>query len=189
MIASPRAPTPNFAMPQMGADGLFVSINRGIAPAQITWSLRSAYNVAALNCQEPARTEITNGYGVFLKAHARRLRLVNSGVDGVFRQQYGSAFLAPREKYITELYNHYAFPPTLPAFCETLLQVSREAQLVKPADLDAFAARSLPVIEKVFDDFLLRYATYRADLQAWEAQYGTPVQSYPGGVTVRTHAP
>ena len=65
--------------------------------------------------------------------------------------------------------------------------VSRDGAAVKSADLEAFAVRSLPSIEVVFDDFYRRYESYRTDLAIWQAQYGAmmtpPAQ---GPVTVNT---
>jgi hypothetical protein len=77
---------------------------------------------------------------------------------------------------MTEVYNHFAGPPTLPAFCDAALAMSNEAKLVKLGQLDAFAARSLPSLEIVFDDFYRRYDQYRVDLAAWEAKWGTYTQ-------------
>lgn len=193
VVIPPRPVPPSSAfsglvLPPMGADGLFVSVNRGLTNNQMTWNLRSAYNVGALNCPEPARTEITNGYRVFLRTHARKLTAVNKGVDADFRKAHGAKFIAPREKYITELYNHFAFPPTLPEFCNAVLTMSREGAAIKSADLDTFAARHLPSIEIVFDNFYLRFAKYRSDLAEWEARYGALVNAQPSTGSLQTRA-
>lgn len=194
VVVIPPRPVPpasaysGFVLPPMGPDGLFVSVNRGISPNQMTWNLRSAYNVGALNCPEPARTEITNSYGAFLRTNARKLTAVNKGVDAEFRARYGAKFIAPREKYITELYNHFAFPPTLPEFCNAVLTMSREGATIKPADLDTFAARHLPSIEIVFDSFYLRFAKYRSALAEWEARYGALVNAQPSTGSLQTRA-
>lgn len=176
VVIPPRPYAPDSApyglpVPAVAADGLFVSPNRNISPAQITWNLRSAYNVGALNCPEPARTEITNGYRAFLRAHARALATANRTVDAEFRKHHGARFVAHREAYMTGVYNHFAKPNTLPAFCNAVLAMSRDGKTVKPAELNAFAERSLPSIEIVFDDFYRRYAQWKAEINAWDAQY------------------
>lgn len=176
VVIPPRPYAPDHApyglpVPAVGADGLFASPNRNISPAQITWNLRSAYNVGALNCPDPARAEITAGYRTFLRAHARGLAAANRTVDAEFRKRHGARFVPHREAYMTGVYNHFAKPNTLPAFCNAVLAMSRDSKTVKPAELNAFAARSLPSIEIVFDDFYRRYAQWKAEINAWDAQY------------------
>lgn len=168
----PNGASPNLIVPPADANGLRASVNRNITPAQITWNLRSAYNVAALNCQAPKHADILVNYRAFLKAHAKTLTAANRKVDAEFRKEYGARFIAPREKYMTEVYNHFALPPTLPDFCDAVLAVSRDALPVKSKDLEAFSALSLPNIEVVFDDFYRRYEAYRIALADWEARYG-----------------
>ncbi len=169
----PDRAAPTLPVPALGADGLRISPNRNISPAQTVWNLRSAYNVAALNCHAPQHADILVNYRAFLKTHARGLTAANRQVDAEFRKQYGGGFVAPREKYMTEVYNHFALPPTLDNFCDAVLAMSRDAQTVKPADLQPFAIRSLPNVEIVFDDFYRRYDQYKTDLAAWEAKYGS----------------
>ncbi len=167
-----RAPA-TLVIPPLGADGLRVSVNRNISPAQTTWNLRSGYNVAALNCSDPRHAEIVVNYRAFLKKHARALRATNTTIDREWRATYGARFIPQREKYMTEVYNHFAIPPTLPAFCDAALAMSNDAKLVKVGGLDSFAATSLPNLEIVFDDFFRRYDEYKAALTAWDVKWGT----------------
>lgn len=168
----PNQASSNLALPAMGSDGLYRSVNRGISPAQATWNLRSAYNVAALNCNAPQHAEITPGYRAFLTKHTRTLSAVNRAVDAEFRSRHGARFVAPREAYMTEVYNHFAFPPTKTDFCDAMLAINRDVAVVKSSELEAFSVRSLPNVEIVFDDFYRRYARYQSDLAAWQTQYG-----------------
>lgn len=154
------------------ASGLRESVNRNISSAQMMWNLRSAYNVAALNCTGPRHTEILPLYKGFLKTHAKALTTANKTVDSEFKAKFGPRFVAPREQYMTAVYNHFALPATMGEFCDATLAVARDAATVKPAEFSAFAERSLPNIEIVFDVFYRRYETYRTDLAAWRAQYG-----------------
>jgi hypothetical protein len=196
-IVIPQRPYPpdfspaGLVMPAMRADGLFESPNRNITPSQMLWNLRAAYNVAALNCPEPNRTEITTSYRAFLKAHARTLAAANRQVDAEFRAKYGAGFVKPREQYMTFVYNGFAFPPTLPAFCNAALAFSRDAKAVKSANLQSYAATALPSIEIVFDDFRRRYVKYQTDLAAWDQQYlALYISRYgpPPGMTVQVAA-
>ncbi len=180
---------PNHASPfltyrPLGPDGVRLSPNRGISPAQMLWNLRSGYNVAALNCREPKHGEILVNYRTFLKAHTKTLRATNAKVDAEWRAKYGAGFIKPREKYMTEVYNHFAIPPVMPAFCDAALAMSKDAKLVKSANLTAFAATALPNLEIVFDDFYKRYDQWKVDMAAWEARWGK--DAVPGTLVLAT---
>ena len=177
VVVIPPKPQPpdhapaNLVVPPVGANGQRVSVNRAISPAQMAWNLRSAYNVAALNCSAAEHAEILPNYRQFLKANARALKKLNAKVDAEFKASHGKDFVAPRESYMTEVYNHFALPPTMKDFCAAVLSMSREARAVKPAALEDFAQQQLPTIEVVFDTFYARYDAYRAALADWTARY------------------
>ncbi|WP_296675931.1 hypothetical protein [Novosphingobium sp.] len=181
---TPEYASPLLAYPALGADGLRVSVNRNISPAQTVWNLRSGLNVAALNCRDPGHADILVNYRNLLKTHAKGLRAANLKVDSEWRAKYGPGFVRPREKYMTEVYNHYAIPPVKPAFCNAALAVSNEMKTVKPVDLTAFATRSLPSLEIVFDDFFKRFDKYHSDMAAWEARWGK--DAVPGTLVLET---
>jgi hypothetical protein len=178
----PNQASPQLQVPALLPNGLRRSVNRDISAAQTTWNLRAAYNVAALNCPAADYGEIVMNYRAFLKGQAKGLAAANRAVDGEFRQKYGTGFIAPREKYMTEVYNHFASPPTLPAFCTAVLAVSRDAKTLKPIDLQAFAQNSLPSIEVVFDDFYRRYDLYRTAVAEWDRLYGAPYPQAGSGI-------
>ncbi len=171
----PNSASPNYQPPPRGLDGLYRSVNRGISPAQTVWNFRSAYNVAALSCNRTEFPTITDGYRAFLRTHARALTAANRGVDTEFRARHGARFVAPREKYMTEVYNHFALPMTMTDFCKAVLTVSQDVQPVTAIQLNAFAARSLPNLQIVFDDFYRRFDQWKIDAAAWDAQYARPV--------------
>lgn len=167
----PLGAAPTSLIPPMGANGVRQTINVGLTPSQTVWNLRSAYNVAALNCQKPEHAEILVGYKLFLKNHKLGLAKANTGVNTDFRKRYGAAFVRPREAYLTKVYNFYAFPPTLTNFCDAALVVALESKTVKPVDLTAFSTRSLAALDKVFDSFFIGFEQYRVDAAAWDAKY------------------
>lgn len=176
-IVIPQRPTPpnyastNLYVPPVDAAGVRQSPNRGISQVQMLWNLRSAYNVGALNCGSPAHADILINYRTFLRTNARALRAANIKVDGEWRKKYGSSFITYREAFMTQVYNHFAYPQTLPAFCNAVLAMSRDATTIKPADLEAFAVVGLPSVEIVFDDFYRRYDAYRVAATDWDAKY------------------
>lgn len=169
---APNSASPNFQPPMRGVDGLYISVNRMISPAQTLWNLRSGYNVAALNCSKAEFPAMIDNYRAFLSTHARALTAANRKVDAEFRARYGARFVAPREKYMTEVYNHFALPMTLNDFCKAVQAISAEAQTVPSLQLEAFAGRNLPNLEIVYDDFYRRYEQWRVDVAAWDALYG-----------------
>jgi hypothetical protein len=173
----PPAPVPplgaqtNLAIPPIGVDGKRVTTNAGLNPDQIIWNLRSALNVAALDCQQPQHAEIVVDYRSILGIHAQRLAVANRGVDTGFRARFGAGYVRQREAYLTRVYNFYAFPPTLQNFCDAALMVGREMRTVPSAQLHNFAAANLPKLDAVFEDFYNKYARYQSELAVWRARY------------------
>ena len=170
----PRPPlnaSPIFVPPLLGLDGTRQTVNTAISPLQTTWNMRSAYNVAALNCLRPEHAEILTGYKRYLKIYKVGLLRANRGVDTEFRKRNGAAFIRPREAYMTKVYNFYAFPPTLNNFCDAALVVARESMTLKPIDLPAFSQTSIVKLDAVFANFFTAYEQYRADAAAWDVKY------------------
>ena len=167
----PLGASPLFKVPPMGLDGARQTINTQIAPLQAVWNLRSAYNVAALDCLRPEHAEILVGYKRFLKIYKVGLLKANRAVDADYRKRFGTAFIRPREAYMTQVYNYYAFPPTLPNFCDAALTMARESMTLKPLDLTAFAQRFVPQFDLVYENFYRSYDQYKADAAAWDAKY------------------
>jgi hypothetical protein len=178
----PRGASPKLVPPPVNAFGVRQTVNVGLTPAQTTWNLRSAYNVAALNCTQPEHAQILTNYGAFLKTHSKKLDAVNKEVDKEFRAKHGARFIPPRETYNTQVYNFFALPPTLPSFCDAALAMSNEA--ATSAELDAFAARNLPMLDTVFVDFYRSFDQYRTDLAAWQAKYMSPAAAAPVAITL-----
>lgn len=174
------------------------TVNVGITSAQTTWNLRSAYNVAALNCMKLEHTDILANYKDFLRSNAKPLSAANAQIDREYRASSGARAIKVREAYMTRVYNFYALPPTLPAFCDAALAMSRSLKAASPPapaatvrarsakgrakapppppgmsakQLDAFAAAQLPMLDRVFLDFYNSYDQYRADLANWQQKY------------------
>jgi hypothetical protein len=173
---APLGAQANMTTPPVDANGVRRTINTGITQAQATWSLRSAYNVAALNCTRPEHAGILENYKVYLKSHAKALTATNKALDKEFKDRIGTSYIKAREAYMTQVYNYFALPPTLPLFCDAALSVSNDLRTVKSADLDSASAAGLIRLDQVFKDFFTGYDQYRVDLAAWQARYA-PVQN------------
>ena len=184
----PLGASPLFKVPPLGLDGTRQTLNTNIAPLQAVWNLRSAYNVAVLDCQRPEHADILIGYKRFLKIYKLGLLKANRAVDADYRKRFGTAFIRPREAYMTQVYNYYAFPPTLPNFCDAALIMARESMTLKPVDLTAFAQRYIPQLDLVYANFYRSYDQYLADAAAWDAKYA-PVPVAPVIIPVAAPGP
>jgi hypothetical protein len=180
-------------LPAMGLDGNRLTINSGLTTAQTTWNLRSALNVAALNCLEPRHAAILDNYKLFLTKFDGPLRKTSSTILEEFRAKHGrSQGQSQFDGYMTQVYNYFALPPSLNQFCDAALQVSADSTLVVASDLDSFAARALPQLEVVFQDFFRSYENYERNLASWNATYGAdavPGTPVPAGTRVGSLAP
>jgi len=175
----PLGAAPGLVVPPMGINGARVTINTGITPAQTVWNLRSAYNVAALNCLAPEHAEILTGYKQFLTAHKKALASANKTVDSEYKKRFGSDWIRPREAYMTQVYNYFAYPATVAKFCDAALVMARESMAVKSADLPLFAQRNLAFLDTVFHQFFLAYEQYLADAAAWDSKYAPTAAQAP----------
>ncbi len=185
VVVIPPQPVPpmgapaNVTVPPIGVNGKRVTTNAGLNPDQIVWNLRSALNVAALNCRQPQHADIVVDYRALLRTHAARLAAANRGVDTGFRARFGAGYVRQREAYLTKVYNFYAFPPTQPTFCDAALLVGRDMRTVTSAQLHNFAAANLPRLDQVFEDFYTAYARYQTDYAAWRLKYYPPAPVAP----------
>lgn len=179
----PPRPTPpngaaaNMVIPPVGADGVRETVNARLSPAQSLWNLRSGLNVAALNCLDPAYAPLAARYGAMLKTHSRELSAANRAIASEFRKRYGSGYRAEQDAYLTKVYNYFALPPVLDAFCKASLALSEELVRIPRGKLGEFASVALPRLEGVFEDFFRRYEQYRIDLAAWDARYGASARA------------
>ena len=171
------------AIPAVGAEGLRQTVNYNLSTAQTVWNVRSALNVAALNCQEPEYANVLPAYSSFLTNNKRELNAINQQVRKEFKDRYGSEGLDAQDTYMTQVYNYFALPPTQDEFCRVSSQIAAEMLLMAPSDLESFATRSLQSIEAVFEDFYRAYEQYRVNVALWDAQYGPPTPVHHASYT------
>lgn len=159
-------------IPPLDQYGVRQTVNANLSTAQTVWNLRSAMNVAALNCLRPGDEPILDAYKDLLKSFAKPLSATNRALDAEFRKRYGSKAHSVRDQYMTQVYNYFALPPTLGDFCDEALQISQDYLSAKPGNLDVYAANTLPKIETTFANFFGAYDRWRVNVAAWDAQYG-----------------
>ncbi|RDS77596.1 hypothetical protein DL238_08245 [Alteriqipengyuania lutimaris] len=168
-------------IPQVAPDGVRQTVNAYITPAQTTWNVRSALNVAALNCLADEHAGILPNYKLFLENFDKPLDKANDAVEAEFREKYGDRKTgrAELDSYMTKVYNYFTMPPAKAEFCDAALELSNESVMVAPADLESFSARALTRFEGVFEDFFRSFERYRTNLATWDRLYGTPAGLYP----------
>jgi hypothetical protein len=171
------------AIPAIGVDGIRLTVNYNISSAQKIWNLRSALNVAALNCQNAEHAAILPAYASLLTRNKRELTAANKEVTKEFKGRYGSEGRHAQDNYMTQVYNYFALPPAQRQFCDVSTRIAGESLVVAPADLETFAARSLQSLEAVFEDFYRSYEHYRVNVAMWDARYGTPQVVNPASYT------
>lgn len=178
VVVIPPQPQPpmgapeSMRIPEIAEDGVRKTVNTSVSGAQAVWNLRSAYNVAALNCVEPQYAPILAGYKEFLKVHDKSLDKANAELNKSFNGAFGKAGTRERETYQTQVYNFFAVPPVKATFCEAAMQIAAEVALLPAGQLEGYAPQGLAKIEAPFMDFFNAYDQYRADLAAWQAKYG-----------------
>lgn len=189
VIVIPPMPTPpmgaplDMTVPPIDASGNRHTVNTGISTAQAVWNLRSAYNVAALNCIEVQYTPILDGYKRFLKVYAKQLDNANKQVEASFATQLtGRAATVARETYQTQVYNFFSLPPVDSNFCQAAMELTTELQTVDPSQFEAYSFSGLAKMEAPFKSFFDAYDKYKADLAAWQSRYNS------GLITVRPSA-
>lgn len=161
--AAPRAPdgaAANLVIPARLPDGSYATPNRNVSAAAAAWHLRAAFNVAALNCNDPA---LAPAYNQFLKAHRSALNAAHHALT----REYGAS--AAFDPAMTRLYNYFAQPPVMPQFCATAAFLLHQVAAMPAAELPAVAPAALAQIDRPFTDFYARYDAWRVDLAAWRA--------------------
>ncbi|MGE4305703.1 MAG: hypothetical protein AB7E24_16935 [Novosphingobium sp.] len=180
MPAPPAGAPLDMTIPPIDANGQRHTVNTGISTSQAVWNLRSAYNVAALNCVEPEYAPILDGYKRFLGVYDKQLDAANKEIDSSFRAGNSArAALRARETYQTQVYNFFALPPVTSGFCDAAMELTTELQTVDPSQFNTFAFGGLAKMEAPFKSFYNAYEQYKADLAAWQSRYGG------GMITVR----
>jgi len=159
-------------IPAVGEDGLRDTVIEHVNDLEAVWNFRSAWNVAALNCQDARYQPVLDGYGAFLKQHAKALTKVNRDLDSQYRGVYKSAATREREAYMTQVYNYYATPPAQRYFCEAALLVAQDAAQAPEVELTPFALANMRRFADAFEQFYRDFEQYKVDVAVWDAEYG-----------------
>ncbi|MFT3964866.1 MAG: hypothetical protein QM690_03150 [Sphingobium sp.] len=162
----PMGAAADLTLPDVDAQGQYITPNRGMTGQQALWHVRMALNVAALGCRD-AGDVMGAEYNRMLGIHARPLAQANSAADAIYATRYGTHAAEVRDKVYTVVYNYFALPPAQKAFCETARAVVATINGMTPDALIPYAPQALALLEKPFQDFWAAYADYLRRLELW----------------------
>lgn len=175
-------------IPARGPDGRRVTINSNLSDDQLVWNLRSAWNVAALNCLAPEYEPILEGYRQFLSRGAKPLKAVNDRIEQGFnaRHRVRRDAMVARDGYTTQVYNFFALPAARAGFCRAALDMSNRALAAPPTDPLTFARANFDGLMVPFEEFFHEYEAYQRASAEWDAKWGALYgASQPGWVAVQ----
>jgi hypothetical protein len=175
-------------IPGRGADGRWLTVNTALTDDQLVWNLRSAWNVAALNCLSPEYQPILDGYKAFLGRNVSSLKGVNDRLERSYNSRFKARrdAIVARDGYTTKVYNFFSLPPARSGFCNAALDMSKRALASPPKDPLAFARANFDGLLAPFDQFFTEYEAYQVASAEWDAKYGAKYgPSQPGWVAVQ----
>ena len=170
----PMGAVEEMSIPEVDADGNYLTPNRGVTANTALWHVRMALNVAALSCQggaEPARFQ----YNRILHVHKDILREANAAVDRNYTAAYGRGGLQSRELLNTVVYNFFSLPPVTKSFCPVAVEVGAKVLAMPSSQLLAYAPEALAELERPFQEFYEAYADYLRRLAEWQSRFGGTV--------------
>ncbi|TAD83341.1 MAG: hypothetical protein EAY70_02370 [Sphingomonadales bacterium] len=177
-------------MPTRGPDGRRITVNSNLSDDQLVWNLRSAWNVAALNCLTPEYEPILQGYRDFLTKNVRSLKAVNDRIERSYTSRFKArrSAIVARDAYTTQVYNFFAEPAVRSGFCLAALDMSNRALAAPPTDPLAFARTNFDGLMVPFERFFDEYEVYQRASAEWDAKWGAMYgASQPGWVAVQQH--
>ncbi|MFN3432869.1 MAG: hypothetical protein ACK4ZY_00590 [Sphingomonas sp.] len=164
-LAMPKGGYAGMAIPALMADGRYATPNRNLSSDGAVWHLRAALNVAALACRGPDEATIVAGYNALLTRQKAALATAQTRLAAEFRSG-GGDWQDRYDDQMTRLYNFFSQVPAHDAFCNAAAATLADSVSVAPADLPAFAAGRLAVLEKPFTDFYAAFDAWRAERAA-----------------------
>lgn len=175
-------------IPARGPDGRRMTVNSGINDDHLVWHLRSAWNVAALNCLAPEYEPILQGYRNFLTQNARSLKAVNDRIEADYARKHKTkrAAMVARDGQVTQVYNFFALPAARSGFCRAALDMSSRALAAPSGDPLSFARANFDGLLAPFETFFDEYEAYQRASAEWDAKWGAQYgPSQPGWVVVQ----
>jgi hypothetical protein len=175
-------------IPPLGPDGKRITVNSNLNDDRLVWHLRSAWNVAALNCLAPEYEPILEGYRKFLTNNARTLKSVNDRIEKTYTDRFKvrrDAVVA-RDGDSTQVYNFFANPAARSGFCLAALDVANRYIAADQTQPLPFAKDNFQVLLVPLESFFNEYETYQRAAADWDEKYGERYgASQPGWVATQ----
>lgn len=145
--------SPDFSAPPLLAlDPSFDVPMAGITPAEtdavILWNLRSALNIAALQCQFEPLLRTVPSYNAMLFNHRDELSRAYDVMTGYFKRTKKAAAMSAMDQFATRTISRYSTVFGQLGFCETAGRVGHESKFVAPGGLAAYARINVPKLRK-----------------------------------------
>ncbi len=170
MPRPPLGAAANLTIPGATTDGGYATINRALTADAALWHLRSALNVAALQCDVADPAGVAH-YNRLLKVHAARFAAAHRALEAEYRRG-GGDWQDRFDDAMTRVYNYFAQPPVRAQFCATALPMLAQVAEIPAGGLDGFAGAGLASLDQPFVDFYRAYDRYRIELAQWQAGQG-----------------
>ncbi|MFZ3483238.1 hypothetical protein [Sphingomonas sp. 3-13AW] len=154
-------------------DGSYPTPNRALSSAGAVWHLRSALNVAALQCNVSDPSVVAQ-YNALIKTQAKTLAAAYKALSGEYRKG-GGDWEDRFDDSMTRVYNFFAQPPVQKAFCDRAVPMMTAAAALPAGGFESFAAGALAQLDQPFVDFYRRYDMYRVELAAWKSGGQSPI--------------
>jgi hypothetical protein len=175
-------------IPPMGPDGKRITVNSNLTDDRLVWHMRSAWNVAALNCLAPEYEPILTGYRAFLANNVRGLRAVNDRIEKSYvdRFRVRRDAIVARDKETTQVYNFFANPAVRSGFCLAALDIANRYLAEPKAQPLVFAKTNFDTFLVPLENFFNEYEVYQRASAEWDEKYGAMYgASQPGWVAVQ----
>jgi len=175
MPVPPNSAAPNLIIPITDVTGRRMTPNVDLSPEQALWQLRIALNVAALNCRGPDEAILVANYSRFLTTNRAAISRAERAVIADLGRRTGTNGISTRDSLSTRLYNYFAQPPVIEAFCAKATSVTALAAMEPTASILPFSVVQLSEVDRPFVDFYAAYDRYRADYATWRTLNPLPV--------------
>lgn len=123
-------------------------IHRQAGDVERIWHLRAALNVAALQCVGSRQAELVKDYNLLLSRHKAVLAQAYSAKQERFQQLSGKGWQKAMDRHMTQLYNHWAWPPAQQRFCANAMEAARRVTVVSPEEFAVYAPKALASVDQ-----------------------------------------
>ncbi len=164
-LAMPKGAYVGMQIPALMGDGRYATPNRNLSADGAVWHLRAALNVAALACRGPDEATIVAAYNALLAGQKATLNGAQTRLAAEYKAS-GGDWQDRYDDQMTRLYNFFSQSQARDAFCNAAAATLADGATVTAADLPAFAAGRLAVLEKPFTDFYAAYDAWRGERAA-----------------------